>query len=326
MVLSGYLFAKLINGRPVKYHLFLWNRALRLLPLMVVAMTFGFLLQAGDDKAQYLNDVVRGFILPTMPRGGWSIIVEAHFYLLLPMLLWSAHRKRAAPFVVVAIALTLRLMLAASGADVQTLSYYTLVGRIDQFALGIAIFYVPVPRRVAGMMMVGLWLFYMWFDASGGFYFNTNPYVWAILPTIEGMGFAALVSCYDRHPLQSRLMRPVEQAGKYSFSIYLLQFSLVAPVANFVDRHIMELSSLYIALPWALLFFAYMAALSRLTYTHIEMPFLRLRKPYLLTTKGSTGQAALVAGTVSTEPEMHSGRRLKRSRASTNLSGAGYAD
>ena len=35
MVLSGYLFAKLLNGKRIAYSAFIWNRFLRLAPLLV---------------------------------------------------------------------------------------------------------------------------------------------------------------------------------------------------------------------------------------------------------------------------------------------------
>src|SRR5262245_55679152 len=38
MTLSGYLFAKLLDGRRVHYPRFVWNRCLRLLPLLVFAL------------------------------------------------------------------------------------------------------------------------------------------------------------------------------------------------------------------------------------------------------------------------------------------------
>src|SRR6185369_15141864 len=38
MTLSGYLFAKLLDGKRIIYHLFLWNRALRLAPLLLVVL------------------------------------------------------------------------------------------------------------------------------------------------------------------------------------------------------------------------------------------------------------------------------------------------
>lgn len=36
MTLSGYLFAKLLNGKTIDYKAFLWNRVLRLFPLLAV--------------------------------------------------------------------------------------------------------------------------------------------------------------------------------------------------------------------------------------------------------------------------------------------------
>src|SRR5262245_13547807 len=38
MTLSGYLFAKLLDGKSIDYRAFIWNRALRLLPLLLVVI------------------------------------------------------------------------------------------------------------------------------------------------------------------------------------------------------------------------------------------------------------------------------------------------
>src|SRR5271169_6463136 len=38
MTLSGYLFAKLLDGKSINYLAFLWNRVLRLFPLLLVVI------------------------------------------------------------------------------------------------------------------------------------------------------------------------------------------------------------------------------------------------------------------------------------------------
>ena len=101
-----------------------------------------------------------------------------------------------------------------------------------------------------------------------------------------------MVSWYDRHPFKGRWLGPIEKSGKYSYSIYLLQFLMVAPAADFVHRHIMRIDNLYLALPWAMVFFAYMTALGRVSYTYIEEPFLRLRRPYFKTSSPSAAEPA----------------------------------
>ena len=51
MTLSGYLFAKLLDGKQIDYAAFFWNRALRLLPLLifVVAVKAVLVWQAGES-------------------------------------------------------------------------------------------------------------------------------------------------------------------------------------------------------------------------------------------------------------------------------------
>ena len=91
MTLSGYFFAKLLDGRDFSFLPFLWNRFIRLAPLMAVIMLLvglqrwytGTLYLPG-----YLNELRMGFLIPSWPNGGWSITVELHFYVLLPVLLW----------------------------------------------------------------------------------------------------------------------------------------------------------------------------------------------------------------------------------------------
>ena len=54
MTLSGYLFAKLIGDRSVDFPAFLWNRALRLLPLLVLALALGTALQMPGERAGWI--------------------------------------------------------------------------------------------------------------------------------------------------------------------------------------------------------------------------------------------------------------------------------
>ena len=141
------------------------------------------------------------------------------------------------PLAIVGAAIGLRALLLAAGVDLLNVAYFSIIGRIDQFVLGILMYRRPVSGRAAAILFAGLWLFYIWFDASGGFNHGLSA-AWIILPTIEALGFGALVSWYDRHPFKGRWLGPIEKSGKYSYSIYLLQFLMVAPAADFVHRHI----------------------------------------------------------------------------------------
>jgi peptidoglycan/LPS O-acetylase OafA/YrhL len=52
--------------------------------------------------------VVKGFVLPTWPNGGWSIAVELHFYILPPLLLIAIARNIWWGVAMIAAALTRR--------------------------------------------------------------------------------------------------------------------------------------------------------------------------------------------------------------------------
>jgi peptidoglycan/LPS O-acetylase OafA/YrhL len=86
MTLSGYLFAKLLDGKDINYVSFIWNRALRLLPLLPLLLFVIAIVGIRDYFYKDLNTVdnleriAKGLILPTLPNGGWSITVEFHFF------------------------------------------------------------------------------------------------------------------------------------------------------------------------------------------------------------------------------------------------------
>jgi peptidoglycan/LPS O-acetylase OafA/YrhL len=285
MTLSGYLFAKLIDGRPIYFGAFLWNRALRLLPLLVIAMFLVGLRDYRSNPGEFVDILVRGLIFPSLPNGGWSLTAEAHFYLLLPLLLWASARWAKAPLAMVVGALSVRLAIFALGHNVQDAAYWTIVGRLDQFAFGIFCFYhrAAVTGRIAALALVAAFAFYAVFDAAGGFYHMPVDWPWIVIPTFEGAAFGAMIAWYDGHPFrpQSWFMRFVQKAGEYSYSIYLLHFFAVFGIATLVDAYVVPLTNLYIALPFAALFFVAMVGIGHLSYVFIEAPPLKFRRKYL---------------------------------------------
>src|SRR3954463_12174096 len=70
MTLSGYLFAKLLDGKAIDYGAFLFNRALRLLPLLAVVIVLAGYQAGGDKLAAYARLIAMGIVQPTLPNGG----------------------------------------------------------------------------------------------------------------------------------------------------------------------------------------------------------------------------------------------------------------
>lgn len=293
MTLSGYLFAKLLDGASVRYGWFIYNRLLRLLPILIVAMLLYVVMiygQGGDLKA-VSRDIRKGWLYPTLPNGGWSITVEFHFYLALPLLLLVDRFRPALLFGLVALFIAIRLYLYTRNGEIQTLAYWTIIGRIDQFTFGILAFrYRAFFSRGHLAVIVGLMFcaFYWWFDWRGGFY-NLPSYpspsrLWVVLPTIEGLAYGILIAWYDARLIDGRsaVSRFIGQLGAYSYSIYLLHFFIVFHAARFIDQSIMRLSNFYVACIWSLFVFCLMIVPGYLSFRFIESPFLKLRKRYII--------------------------------------------
>lgn len=295
MALSGYLFAKLLDGKQVRYLPFFANRALRLLPLLfaVICIEAYRRYLAGEDLGTYFTDVGKGLIFPTLPNGGWSVTVEAHFYLLLPFLLMACRRFQFAPLLFVAAAILLRLALYVQFGEVQWAAYWTIIGHADQFLAGILAFhfraYAKGRHWLALAVLASFSGFFWWFDAAGGFYHlgprSAPPWIWVILPTLEAAAYAFGIAYYDTTFARKQTSLPfriMEKAGSYSYSIYLLHLFFVHELAAFINDSIMEISNFYVACLWSMACFVATIPIGYLSYSCIEAPFLRLRLRYVV--------------------------------------------
>jgi peptidoglycan/LPS O-acetylase OafA/YrhL len=297
MTLSGYLFARLLDGKTIIFRNFFWNRLLRLLPLLVFVMLVNAsisALKAGDWRMiyWYMLDMPAGLVFPSWPNGGWSITVELHFYLILPYLLILCKWWRPSIWAIVACAIAIRLGIYVDAGSVQDAAYWTIIGRIDQFALGLIAFqYRHLLVRQHALVAINTLAFLILYGVLGAWnQFHFDPTIisasplWIVMPTIEGLTFAALIAWYDgsfahRRSLMSNFFATV---GEYSYSIYLLHFFFVFSLAHWIHTQILDLSNIYVAVPMALLAFAAMLPLGYLSMRFIERPFLRLRQPYCL--------------------------------------------
>jgi peptidoglycan/LPS O-acetylase OafA/YrhL len=294
MTLSGYLFAKLLDGKSINFPSFLWNRVLRLAPLLFVVIAivgFRFYLAGGDPLA-YAGLMLWGVIKPLLPNGGWSITVEFHFYLILPLLLMmSAKSNYYLVFFIVGM-VVFRIFLYLELGQVQTLSYYTIVGRIDQFVCGILAYqfrdFFKGRHVIALSIFLSFAAFYWYFDSVGGFYKRPKHLfpnsIWIYLTTVEGIAYAALIAWYDNSFNHStgRVSRFIALIGTYSYSIYLLHFFFVFEIAKAMDKHLASLSNIYVAMLFSPIAFLMMVPFGWASYKFIESPFLKFRTKYIL--------------------------------------------
>ena len=294
MTLSGYLFAKLLDGKRIRYGSFLWNRVLRLAPLLLFVLALNSIkyYYRGASVLSICEHYLTGLIKPTLPNGGWSITVEFHFYLLLPILLYLSRASKYALSFVVCCAILIRLIIFQVRGEVQELAYWTIVGRIDQFLLGMIAFQMQSWIKQRHLLVLGsiaaFSLFYWYFDRSGGFYnspsYPSNRSIWVYFPTLEGLTYGLLIAWYDNSfsHSQSWGSRFIALIGTYSYSIYLLHYFFTGFFIGLLHGYVLPITNFYIAFCFSVTGFLLMVPIGYLSFRFIESPFLKLRTRYLI--------------------------------------------
>ena len=155
MVLSGFIFTIGSFGKHVSYKQFLKNRFLRTYPLFLFLLMVGMIAAPQNIS---LNGVLKTVFFMSNANGAfhsgsftamfWTVAVEWHFYLAFPLLLALTNIKRASFLICLIISfIILRLIIINYGENPTSprdLSYWTIIGRMDQFALGMTsgLFYI----------------------------------------------------------------------------------------------------------------------------------------------------------------------------------------
>jgi rhamnosyltransferase len=195
---------------------------------------------------------------------------------------------------IVVAAILFRTAMYFYRGEVQTFAYWTIIGRADQFVLGIIAFNLRHHMERRHILMFALFIFfaafYWYFDALGGFYNSPSypsPYpIWIILPTAEAIFFATLIAYYDSSFAfpDYGLSALAAKIGTYSYSIYLMNFFYVFWMGqtffSFFQTH-----NFYFAVFGGFCCFLVAAALAGVSYHYIELPFLRLRRRYVVVDK-----------------------------------------
>jgi peptidoglycan/LPS O-acetylase OafA/YrhL len=297
MVLSGFVFTAGAIGKEVAYWPFLKNRFLRIYPLYVVVLFIGFaaapaqyagasLLQSLLFQANYPGAVSLGAYSAVF----WAVAVEFQFYLLFPFL----HRfteTYGARWAVACIAMFILLRTAAAtdSANPRDVSYWFILGRLDQFLLGMlaarAFRRLERHRLPWGSLSLAsfalMLLVIVTFNQLGGF---PAQAWWKVLwPTVEGLGWAAVLLSYASFAgrLPRTLSRVLAGLGTLSYSIYMLHFVCIVSLPRLIPFSAGDRPNLASQLYVATRVLPVLLPLALLSYYVIERPFLNLRVRYL---------------------------------------------
>lgn len=288
MCLSGYLFARLLEGRSIYVGRFIAARCVRLFPLLIAVFVINILRVhlLGEDMGELLGRIAKGFVLPVWPNGAWTIAVELHFYILLPFILAARKKYRWALPLFVGLAILLRCAIFSATGETQDVSYWTIFGRIDQFLFGILAFDLRDKfkgNHIAAIAAAGaLALGFYFFDRAGGFHdpaLSVAP-IWIVMPTFEAITFAVLIAWYDNSfSPQGRISDWIASIGFYSYGIYLLHFFLVFRMTRFAQTYL-PMEDFGTAVLVAVPAFLAMVPLAWIAYHVIEKPMQRFKPVY----------------------------------------------
>ncbi len=300
LVLSGFIFTYGSAGRAIDYKTFIWNRVLRIYPLMIALIMIG-VSAFGDhlNVTQVIETLlpvqnIRGDV-PTTYLGMyngvfWTISVECQFYLIFPFLYQQLLRRGIGGLLpLLAFIWLARWSTVLLGANPQIVSYYTILGRLDQFLIGMMAATVALRltfdsrllRWALPVGIVGLLTALYLFNQAGGFVTGAS---WRLLwPPVEAALWALIILGYltifqGRH---GRVSKVIAGVGAVSYSMYLLHATIITIMAGygfvFQIPGWVFLSDFFSG---ALCVYPVVLLISTLSYHAIEKPFLGLRRKY----------------------------------------------
>lgn len=298
MVLSGFLFAYGAYQKEILYKEFVRNRFLRIYPMYILMILLGiYAYPANFSFTAFLASLLLLSNTSNALNGGmftillWTISTEFMFYLVFPFLHRMYQSSGAAYLVrLLLLAVMLRLICVGLGASPRDLSYFTILGRIDQFIIGMlaayairegkAGFWSGLPHLFSSVCIV-IGTLYALNKFGGGWVSNSR---WKVLwHTWEAFMYALVVIAFvqsKRRVLTGMVGKFFTLIGTISFSVYLLHQPVLA-VLQRANLRVHDFTDVYVdALITGGLALIVVVALSWLTFTLIERPFMRMRRNY----------------------------------------------
>jgi peptidoglycan/LPS O-acetylase OafA/YrhL len=326
-VLSGFLIGQqllkpYLSNRQISITDFYIRRAYRILPAYLAVLALYFLVPAWRDFPRLpplwkFLTFTMNFDFSFSQRGfshAWSLCVEEHFYLVLPILVTFLMRRPSVLKTTTVIAsvvlfgIALRAFLITRYPDeIWIRIYYPTYTRLDGLLVGVTLAVVRTfrPKWWSALMQRGHTLlltgafcvaFVVWLFRAHDLGDNTGSAMWGVIfgfPLLSlGLGLIA-ASSISTNGLLARIKVPgAETVATLAFSLYLTHKA----VAHIVMQHFPQVTSSRGPASWLLYAVACFIA-AFLLHVLVERPFLRVRD--------RTVRAKSISQTISTvEAEM----------------------
>ena len=299
-VLSGFLFMSIaVSSDHISYKGFLINRILRIYPLFL--FVFFISISIGRDKfvpADLLYILFTNVGSPptsfsVITGAAWTISVEFTFYLVFPFIAAFAKQKEIIYLLqAIMLMLLIRIVTYAVSEQPTQIYYWTLVGRFDQFLIGMLAAQIYnrfsfSPRLARLVLVIGLVAIITMVWHQGRYAGLLRPQLrqpfWITWGVIEAVCWAVFIVGYSstRIAWPTQLARWLQRGGELSYSLYLthmiaitLLLYYVGPLATGYGNPVLFLANgtLALVLTWML---------SSLTFRVVEQPFLSMRRRYI---------------------------------------------
>jgi peptidoglycan/LPS O-acetylase OafA/YrhL len=275
------------------------NRLLRIYPLYLVLVFIALSTTHGSfTMANFARLVLPLSSFGPIAIGGawgemfWAVAVEVQFYLLFPLLLRLLNKGGPVVLLrIIAAMFALRVLAYLANpdsVDINGITYYSILGRLDQFLLGMIVAWVFIRRPSwlgfptllvsSALAVTMLWSF----NQAHGY---AHPAAWRMgWVDVEGLVWAAFLGSYVTVFASSTgiVSRLLARLGEVSYSLYLLHFVVVTWVASRAGLQVDVGGPITTALATAVIVVLPITfALAFVTYQGIERPFLELRLKYL---------------------------------------------
>jgi peptidoglycan/LPS O-acetylase OafA/YrhL len=297
-VLSGFIFGTISYEKRINYGSFFVSRLFRIYPLYIVAVTIAisthYNLFSALDCVMYLFPFLQvNHIAGNLNDFGqlWSIGLEFQFYLIFPFLaefiLKFGYRYLLA---LVILAVGIRLFYFNQTSSVRDLVYWSLIGRFDEFAIGILATAVAIRRPNlfknpihSIFSIIGVVLCLYWLESWGGYYHGIASPLWIIWPSIEGLVWAYLILSYLRSKIHfpNFISESLAKLGHLSFSIYVMHgFAVFLTFKYFGQTQWIQTKEANSILIGTLICIPLSVIIAFPTFHFIEKPFFIFKKKY----------------------------------------------
>ena len=310
ITITGFIFTYIIADKDIIYRKFLYNRFIRIFPLLFIASLFASFYASGVNKGDPLT-IIKFFNLfgGGALNGSWTIVIEFQFYLFFPIIYMHFRGKyrgkwlKYFPYILfIVLGMIFRLIYFSKHGNVQEISYWSIFGRIDQFMFGIisALLLTDLKninkKKYFGISIFlislsALVIFYYYFNKSGGYYhrpsYPSPNNIWLFIPTMEGLLYGLMIIGWVLFSTEwtNIFSKFLAYLGSISYSTYLLHVPAIGLCHAIISRYEISFSEdKFIDGNLAILILIYPAIMifSSISYELIEKPFLNKRTKYLV--------------------------------------------